>query len=85
MFLGFVKDFRQVVFENPNFTTKRFSPPPSDVILKEPCMKAVNCQESEDDYTVQISIHSKEDPKGKWQKYIFVLFIFSLNTFILDS
>lgn len=85
MFLGFVKDFRQVVFENPNFTTKRFSPPPSDVILKEPCMKAVNCQESEDDYTVQISIQTKEDPKGKWHKYIFVLFIFSLDTLILDS
>jgi hypothetical protein len=85
MFLGFVKDFRQMVFENPNFTTKGFSPPPSDVILKEPSMKAVNCQESENDYTVQISIHTKEDPKGKLQKYIFVLFILSLNTFILDS
>ena len=62
-------------FGESDFTVKRFSPPTSEVIPKEPYMKAVTCQESENDYAIQISIHTMDDPKGNSNFHSFSNFV----------
>lgn len=78
LFVGMFKDLRQIDMDDPRLTARRFSPP-SEEIHRGPHMRAVNCQESENEFIVDISIHTKDDPKGKCEivqtKLLFSLLI----------